>query len=348
MDNLHNKLQKKHNRAERSWSQVAPFIIQVRVPVPFSLKWVNSYLLLENKGTFAIVDPGLRTAEAEQLWESTMNELSLDWKQCSQIIVTHQHPDHYGLAGYVQQKSKAPVLITKASKDYTDKLWGAGRPHFEREMRELLIAHGTPDTMVDAIINNLREFQERVEPQPQVVYIEAGQVLMAGDRYWDLIHTEGHAFGGIMLHDKQNGLLICGDQVLSKITPHVGVVAGEHRPVLAQFMVNLKQISTLNVSLVLPGHRDVFAEFAERIESILQHHERRLSAMLTYVEQEKKVDGYTCCEWLFGKHLRNQPHNLRFALTETIAHLQYLQQRNLIVETTDSRGMIHYCNNERR
>lgn len=323
-------------------SHITNTIVQVRIPVPFSLKWINSYLLFEEKGTFTVIDPGLHTLEAEQVWEEALQKLSLTWDDCSKIVVTHQHPDHYGLAGYVQQRSSAPVYMTKESKAYTEKLWGTGQSQFEVDMEQLLAMHGTPPHIITAIINNMQEFQERVEPQPDVEYVEAGQRIRLGDAEWQLIHTEGHAYGGIMLYDKESKILLCGDQVLPRITPHVGVVAGEDRPVLSQFLTNLKQIAELDVSLVLPGHRDPFEGFNERITAIIQHHERRLDGILQYVKERREVDAFTCCEWLFGKHLHDQPHNMRFALTETIAHLAYLQEHGQLQQRYDNHGMIQY------
>lgn len=336
------KYNRKASRPIETISYITSKIIQVRIPVPFSLKWINSYLLFEKNGTFAIIDPGLRTLEAEQIWEETLQKLSLTWGDCSKIVVTHQHPDHYGLAGYVQQRSRAPVYMTKESKAYTEKLWGTGQYQFERDMEQLLAVHGTPSHIIKAIINNMQQFQERVEPQPEVEYVEAGQSIRLGDADWRLIHTEGHAYGGIMLYDKESKLLLCGDQVLPRITPHVGVVAGEDRPVLSQFLTNLKQIEELDVSLVLPGHRDPFEGFRDRIAAIIQHHERRLEAILQYVREQQVVDAFTCCEWLFGQHLRDQPHNMRFALTETIAHLVYLQEHGQLQQRNDNKGIIRY------
>ena len=46
--------------------------LQVKVPVPFSLKWVNSYLIPEEHG-YTLIDPGLRTDEAIQVWDKVLH-----------------------------------------------------------------------------------------------------------------------------------------------------------------------------------------------------------------------------------------------------------------------------------
>lgn len=97
--------------------------LQVKVPVPFSLKWVNSYLIPEEQG-YTLIDPGLRTDEAIQVWDKVLQHHNLEWRNVTRIILTHQHPDHYGLAGYVQERSGAPVFISRRAHDYAIRLWG--------------------------------------------------------------------------------------------------------------------------------------------------------------------------------------------------------------------------------
>jgi len=304
---------------------------QVRVPVPFSLRYVNSYLLGDTNERYTIIDPGLKTEESIEVWETTLRQLQIKWQQIDQVIVTHQHPDHYGLAGYVQKLSDAVVYITEESHAYTQKLWGTGTKQFEADMRELLHKHETPAEIIERIIDNLHQFIPRVEPQPEVRYIQpAGQCSIA-ELDWHFVQTVGHAYGGIMLYQPEIRWMICADQVLPRITPHVGVVAGEERMPLYDFLQNLAEIRKYDVELALPGHREPFSNYDERIEQIMSHHERRLQKMYEYMkDQQTHISAFVMCEHLFGSSLATQPHNMRFALTETIAHLDELVRRRLL------------------
>lgn len=314
---------------QQIWTRLTHGIIQVRIPVPFSLRWINSYIIPEQE-SFTIIDPGLRTEESIEVWKEVLSQLQLEWSQCNKIVITHQHPDHYGLAGYVQEKSGAPVFMTEESYQYTIHLWGGGKAQYEQQMSELLHEHGVPITLVQSILLNLREFEVRVEPRPAVTYIDAEDTILLGGRQWLIIDTKGHAYGGVMFYEPVLKWMICGDQVLPRITPHVGVLPGEKRSVLYEFMVNLEQLSQYEVELALPGHREPFIHFSERALQIVAHHERRLEQIEQYVQEQGTIDSFTCCEWLFGTHLRDNPHNLRFALTEVIAHLEELVRRGKI------------------
>lgn len=311
------------------WQRQSEYIIQIKVPVPFSLKWVNSYILLEHTG-YTIIDPGLRTDESISVWTQVLSELGLVWEDCIRIVITHQHPDHFGLAGYVQQLSGAPVYMTEEAHQYTMKLWGDGRTQYERNMSVLLQLHSVPADIEQAILLNLEQFQSKVEPLPVVTYIAAGEQIDLGNSQWEIIATKGHAYGQIMFYERGQRIIICADQVLPRITPHVGVIPGEDRDVLYEFIENLQKIAELDVKLALPGHREPFEQFSTRVYEIIAHHERRLAKIEQYVMEQSEIDAYRCCEWIFGTHLRHNAHNMRFALTEMVAHLEELVRQGRI------------------
>ncbi|WP_168122809.1 MBL fold metallo-hydrolase [Paenibacillus sp. HB172176] len=313
--------------------------LQVKIPLPFSLKWVNSYIVPEQDGV-TVIDPGLRTAEAESAWSEAMAGCGLTYKSIRRIIVTHQHPDHYGLAGLLQEKSGADVYLTRRAHAYTRKLWG-GESLYPAELRELFLAHGMPEELMGAIELNLASFVARVSPQPKVQYLEAGGVIELGGEIWQLIDAPGHAFGALCFYQEEKQWMICGDQVLPRITPNISVVPGEERDPLQAFILSLKELREYPVKLALPGHRDPFADFQKRIDELLAHHERRLTAMTAELE-EGPLSAFELCEKQFGAHLRSNPHNLRFAMSETLAHLFHLAIREEVTEMRRADGLTLY------
>lgn len=301
--------------------------IQVKVPLPFSLKWVNSYLIPEEEG-YTLIDPGLRTDEAILEWDAALHKHGLQWTDITRILLTHQHPDHYGLAGYVQQRSGAPVFISRLSHAYADRLWGGGSD-FSEQLKALYAEHGMPFELREAIGENLETFVEMVSPQPKVTYIEAGSSMAIGGMNWLLIDAPGHANGQLCFYEQERGWMLCGDQVLPHITPNVSVVPGEEGDPLEAFLNSLEELKAYNVKLAFPGHRDPFTDFAGRITELQQHHERRLERMRAMLAEEPRT-AFGMCEALFGSRLRENPHNLRFAMSETLAHMVYLERRGRI------------------
>lgn len=303
--------------------------LQVKVPLPFALRWVNSYLIPDNRG-YTLIDPGLHTPEAIQLWESVMDERGIAYPSIHTIIVTHQHPDHYGLAGWWQQRCGAPVRMSAAARTYTEQLWGQNQDFAER-LGALYAKHGMPGPQLVGIGEHLERFVALVSPQPQLVQaLEAGDVLMLGDQSWDVLDAPGHASGHLCFYQRERKIMLCGDQVLPDITPNISLVPGGEDDPLASFLTSLVELSRLPVEWAFPGHRDPFCDFSERIAQIRAHHERRLAAIEDWLVEPR--NGYEVCQWLFGDRVGSDSHNLRFAMAETLAHLRHLLRLGCIEE----------------
>ncbi len=107
---------------------VAPNIYQVQIPLPFALRIVNCYLLRGSQG-WAVVDTGLNTAAARTAWQQTFTELQIRPRHIEQIVLTHTHPDHYGLAGWLVESCLAdggtapPVRMSAREAELADGIW---------------------------------------------------------------------------------------------------------------------------------------------------------------------------------------------------------------------------------
>ena len=74
---------------------------RLALPLPFALRSVNAYLV-EGDGT-AIVDCGLHTESAERALIDGLAEAGLAPKDVRDVFVTHLHPDHIGMAGWLEK-----------------------------------------------------------------------------------------------------------------------------------------------------------------------------------------------------------------------------------------------------
>lgn len=305
--------------------------LQVRVPLPFSLRWVNSYLIAESGG-YTVIDPGLHTSEAAALWERVLKERNIGWEQIRRVLLTHQHPDHYGLAGWFQQRSGAPVFMSRLAHDYAVRMWGEQRSMGE-EWTRLFAQHGLPQELLVQLAPHLESFVAQVSPQPQVSYLESGGQLELGGELWELVHTPGHATGHLCLYQRQRRWMLCGDQVLPDITPNVSLIPGDRdRNPLRSFLASLELLAQYEVERALPGHRMPFQEFAQRIDELQRHHARRLAELEQWLAAEPQ-HAYALCLRMFGQRIGGNIHHLRFALSEILAHLHYLEEEGRIANT---------------
>lgn len=136
-----------------------------------------------------------------------------------------------------------------------------------------------------------------------------------------VIHAPGHADHQLMLHDEGRGILFAADHVLLKITPNIGSWPDTHPNPLARYLDNLRQIRGLDADLVLPGHGPLFHDLRGRVDELMLHHEERLEVMRREISVAPKTSFEVSRKvFRYGLSL----YERCFALSETLAHLEYL------------------------
>lgn len=311
---------------------------QVRVPVPFPLRWVNAYVLRGEDG-WTVVDPGLHNAASLEAWETAMAEIGFAFRDIGQIVLTHHHPDHLGLAGLFQERSGAPVRLSPEGEAQMRSLWGEGQP-MTGTLLDLFAFHGMDEPMLGHMRDHLDSFVPLVSPLPDVTPLSPGESVLMGGRQWQAFPGSGHALGQLLFLDGISGNLLCGDQVLPVITPNVSVMPGFGDDPLRSFLSSLEDLANLPVGQAFPGHRDPFTHFARRCREIVDHHRDRLARLLDMVDGP--ATALDLCMRFFGDNLTI--HQLRFALGETLAHLAYLESEGAL-RVQESAGTIHWVRN---
>lgn len=294
---------------------------QVKVSLPFPLRWVNSYVFRGRDG-FTVLDPGLHTPESEETWESAMAEIGFRPEDVERIVLTHHHPDHYGMTGWFQERSSAPVFLSAAGCRQVQLLWAPDQP-MTRLTVELFIRHGLEPALLEPMTKHLEGFVRHVSPQPLLTPLREGETVRLGDKPYEAIHTPGHALGHLCFYDASAHEIFCGDHVLPQISPNVSFLpAGLDNNPLGAYLGSLLEISRLPVAMAYPGHRDPFAKFGSRCTELIAHHEQRLSLMMGHLRDP--FTAYQLCRIVFGERLT--VHQLRFAMAETLAHLAVLAE----------------------
>lgn len=304
-------------------------ILQVPVPMAPPLRRVNSYIVAEPEGGVTVIDPGPHTLEAELAWQGVLEQLDLPWEQIRQIVVTHHHPDHYGLAGWLQSRSGGRVWMSERAHAEARMSWGE-EATLNEALPLLFLRHGMPEEGVQGIREHLESFLPQVAPQPEISYIDAAGPLTIGGREWTPLLTGGHAPGHVSLYEADSGLIFCGDAILPQISPNVGLQPGSDPQPLLTFLEGLRALRSLRVSRAFPGHREPFTAWAERADSLLRHHEERLDTAARLLDSGPR-SGFAVCEALFRSRV-SSAHQLRFAMSEALAHLAELVRRGRAAE----------------
>ncbi len=297
-------------------SPILDRVYQLKLPVPFPLRFVASYLLPGEDG-WAIIDTGFDYPPAREVWEAGAAEVGLDLDEdVAQIIVTHLHPDHIGLARWLQERSGAPVRMLSGEIENACRVWDPRRG--PEAFFEYLMRNGMDERTAEATAGTTRL---GVRVPRRFVTLRAGDVLELGDGEARVLHTPGHSDYHFVLYDERRRLLFAGDQVLLRITPNIGLWTYTAPRPLERYLASLQGLRGLGVDLVLPGHVPLFHDLEGRIDELVRHHAERLAVMHSAFDG-KPATPFEISRRVFPEELSY--HQLRFALAETLAHLEHL------------------------
>ncbi|AZK48338.1 MBL fold metallo-hydrolase [Paenibacillus lentus] len=315
----------------QEWAQAG--LIQIPITMAPPLRQVNSYLLRGPEGV-TIIDPGPRTEVTEKEWEAVWRELEIHPSEISSIVLTHHHPDHFGLAGYLQSLTQAQVYMSARAYEEAERMWGI-ESTINEELSVLFRQHGMPDEWLMRLPQHLHGFIAQVTPFPKATFVTEDQFLTMGGRRWEPIMSGGHAPGHMSFYDRDKKIMICGDAVLPQISPNISLLPGSETHPLKAFISGLERLHKYDVRMAFPGHRSPFDYFHERISLLIQHHEQRLLRMEQLLRNEP-LTGFQVCSSVFGTKLGI--HQMRFAMSETLAHLTELVRQGRVAKQDSAGG----------
>ncbi len=290
----------------------------VQIPIPYPMKFVT--VLIDTAQPVTLVDCALDTSEARAALEAALHELNLEFSDVERIIVTHHHPDHYGLAGWIQSVSNCQILMLELDIQRGASFWNDWENWLERHVQHFA-KHGLPITNLEDIRTESRATRHRVHAGSHLTPLQAGDRLSLGRKDFEVLWMPGHADGHLTLWDKDEKLLIAGDVILERITPNVGLWANSRENPLLDYLNSLEQVMQLNPSKTVIGHYGpVIENAATRAQEIILHHHARLDELRTQLENP--MNAFEASFILFARDLGSTGR--RFALTETLAHLEYL------------------------
>jgi glyoxylase-like metal-dependent hydrolase (beta-lactamase superfamily II) len=322
--------------------EVAQGVYWLRMPLPFALDHINLWLIEDDDG-WMIVDTGLAGDPTRALWEQVF-AATLRGRPVTRIVVTHFHPDHMGLAGWLAERWNAPLWTSER-----EWLWARSlsldtdHATFGAEAQRFYRAAGLDEAAVATSWSRGNPYPKRVSPVPRSFHrLAEGDEIVIGGRTWRVIVGRGHAPEHVCLWCPELAVFIAGDQVLPKISPNVSLWATEPdgNP-LAHYLESLERIRATVAAnvLVLPSHNMPFRGLHERIGQLIAHHEERLATVETACAAPRTAA--EILPLLFRRQL--DAHQLGFAVGEALSHLQYLVRVGRLTRRSRPDGVYEFC-----
>jgi glyoxylase-like metal-dependent hydrolase (beta-lactamase superfamily II) len=305
---------------------LAPGVGWMRLPVPGSLKHINVWALDDGDDGIAIVDTGLDIAPARDAWDALFAG-PLAGKRVTRVIVTHFHPDHVGLAGWLCRRFDVPLWMTRTEFLLARMLTTDVRDAPPPEAITHYTAAGWPERLIDIERGKgWGRFASVVSPLPLGnIRIAEGDEIRVGDRTWTIMVGSGHTPEHACLVDLDGKLMIAGDQLLPRITSNVSVMMSEPEgDPLGDWLASIARLrrDVPADTLVMPAHGEPFTGVHARLDRLEGGHRKQLDMLAAHLAEAPRrvVDCFTV---LFARAIDDSIFGL--ASGEAMAHLRRLQ-----------------------
>lgn len=308
--------------------EVAPGLLWLRLPLPMTLDHVNIYALDEGDH-WTLVDCGIHSRKTVAIWDSLLAG-PLRGKPVGRILLTHHHPDHVGAAGWFMDRGAdlwasrtAWTLARMLILDVETEPSAAAKTYWRQ-------AGMDPATYARRLTERPFNFADMAHPLP-VGYrrLQAGEVIRAGGRTWDVHVGHGHAPEHLVFFSRDDRIVLAGDQILPSISPNIGVHPSEPlADPLAEWLDSCAHFAALvdDDHLILGGHKLPFTGAPVRMRQLIDNHTGALKRLLRHLDSPRTAAD--CFPPLFKRTIDAGTYGL--ALVETVAHLNHLLHQGAV------------------
>lgn len=323
--------------------EILPDLYRITVPLPGSpLKATNCYAV-KGKERSLIVDTGWNRDECRKALASGLRECGVDVAQAD-FLVTHLHADHTGLVSSLAGDGAkvycggADALIMQS----------ASSEHWQEQI-DFALRQGFPPEELEGAIGNHPGRRYSAGFSLNLCVLRDGERVSFGDYIFECVETPGHTEGHICLYEASRKVLVCGDHLLSDITPNITLSSNERNP-LREYLMSLDKVGDLDVELVLPGHRRIFRNHKQRIGELKDHHRARLKEVVSILMRGRQNAFQVAGQMTWDIDCRTwalfPPIQKLFAFAEGMAHLKYLEEEGQVGWEMDGDGVVFFITSD--
>ncbi len=311
-----------------SASRVAEGVWWVRLELNESHDHVNVYLL-DHGESWTLVDTGINSDDCRDRFRRLLADEPFAHKPVKNVVVTHHHPDHIGLAGWFCDQG-AELLTTRTAWLSACLLLTQSTEADEAAMM-FFRRHGLSEMEREAYRRRLPNdrYRRLVAPVPaHYRRIQQNDKLRIGSRCWKVRIGHGHAAEHATLWS-DDGLAIVGDQILAGISPSLNVHPSEpHADVIGEWLESCRLLASLGDSrtMCLPGHNLPFTDAPKRCQQLADSQRAVLQRLLTGLNQPRTT--IDCIELVAPRDTPGA--NRTDQLLRTAGYLNHLEKTRMI------------------
>jgi len=323
--------------------QITEGVFWFPMPLPMmGPDYVNCYIL-EDGQDIALVDTGANLGDCKEIWEKILHE-NFPKRRISNIYVTHHHPDHIGLAGWLCEKygtemicSRTAYLMAKMlSLDVHEKV----SPSTELFWRQ---AGMSSEMLEEKLSSRPFNFGDGVSPlEKGFIRLIENEIITINGVDWTVRMGNGHAPEHATFWSNELNLVLAGDQVLAGISSNLGVYPTEpNADTVGDWIVSCEKFLQVarDEHVVLPGHGRPFSGLPKRLVQLIENHRSALKR----IKQDLNSDAKTAVELfktIFKRDINKREYML--ALHEAVGHVNHLYKTGMVYRDVRSDGAYIY------
>jgi glyoxylase-like metal-dependent hydrolase (beta-lactamase superfamily II) len=312
--------------------EVRPGLWTLPVPIPQSpLRYTLAYAFVEDAGA-VVVDPGWDSPAGRAAVTAGLAAAGASTADVRGVVVTHIHPDHHGLSGWLREQSGAWIAMHPVEAETLPaRAWRDRPPTAEPDW---LRRHGVPADEIALLSlppERIAEVLAMAEPDR---FLRDGDRVPSVGRDVRAVWTPGHTPGHLCLHDAAAGVLLTGDHLLPRISPNIAAHGRDADP-LSAYLESLERTKAFRSDEALPAHEYRFRGVDARAAGLIAHHHERGAEILAAVDRLRAPTAWAIAAeltWSRGWPAL-QGMMRRMALAETVAHLLYLTTEKQLTPT---------------
>jgi glyoxylase-like metal-dependent hydrolase (beta-lactamase superfamily II) len=296
---------------------------RIVVPTPYKVGPANVYAF--DDGPVTLFDCGPNTPQAANSLKLGLAAHGLAVEQIARIVISHAHPDHFGLAPALRAASGAEVSVGEIDLpkiNERETMFATGK---------LLLEAGVP---FEVLLDMDERGRKMGDLRPT---IEGARPLRHGDRFafdsfeLEVLHLPGHTSGHICLLEPERRVLYAGDTLLAHITPNPLLEPTPEDPSvrrksLVEYIESLDVLESLELTAVWPGHGEPIEDPPATIRRIKRHHRERTEDVATRVT----ADGRTPFDIAREMFRDLEGFDNFLAVSEVVAHLDLLEAQGRV------------------
>ena len=309
---------------------------RIEIPTPYAVGPVNAYLIEADPVT--LIDAGINTPEGKEALLGGLSLGSSKPQDLERIIITHAHPDHYGLVHVLQEISETTVYFPAreiARVRDRQMLFEVGR---------LLVQAGMPLELLFKMDQERKAAPRARVDHEAVVLVNDGDVFGFDQGFkLEALFMPGHSGGHFVYFEKESGTMFAGDQLLPDTSPNPLLEAsldepGERRRSLKEYLHSLERMAQMDLRLVYPGHGDPVEDPGALIQWTIEHHAKRKVDVAAHLSGEPKTP-YELAQEMYPDAAGYEEF---LAVSEIVAHLDLVVEDGDAVVQEDDNGITHY------